>query len=86
MNSDTLRNRRTKRTTLTLEADVADYIQKTLSRNKQLKEKQLINRLLRLGINNEQTDSAAPFKIKGFRTTMSPDISPEAIEQMLDEN
>lgn len=85
MNSDALKHRRTKRTTVTLEADIADYIQKTLSRDKNLKEKQLINRLLRSGIRNENLQPAPRFKIKSFKTVLQPEISAEEIERMLDE-
>lgn len=85
MNSTVLKNRRTKRTTVTLEADVADFIQKTLSRNKGLKEKQLINKLLRSGIKNETSQPAARFKIEGFKSELLPGISAEDIERALDE-
>jgi hypothetical protein len=41
MDSKTLKNRKTRRTTVTLEADVADYLQKRLAADKSLKEKAL---------------------------------------------
>ena len=85
MNSNTLRHRRTKRTKLTLEADVADFIQETLSKNKELKEKQLVNKLLRLGIKSETNQPRKEFKIISFETNLQPGITAEDIERMLDE-
>jgi hypothetical protein len=85
MNSNVLKNRRTKRTTVTLEADVADFIEKKLSQNKGLKEKQLINKLLRSGIKIETDQPAVNFKIEGFKSKLLPGLSLDAIEHMLDE-
>ena len=85
MNSNVLKNRATRRTTVTLEADVADFIQKILSQNKELKEKQLINKLIRSGIKNELTQPVVKFKIKSFKSALLPEISAAGLEQMLDE-
>ncbi len=85
MNSNVLKNRRTKRTTVTLEADVADFIEKKLHRNKGLKEKQLINKLLRSGIKNELNQPVVKFKIQSFECELLPKIEAEDLEQMLDE-
>lgn len=85
MNSDTLRNRRTKRTTITLEADVADFIQDALRKDKNLKEKQLINKLLRAGIKNESSQPKVNFQIKGFKTSLADGISAGDLEKLLDE-
>ncbi len=85
MNSNVLKNRATRRTTVTLEADVADFIQKTLSQNKGLKEKQLINKLIRSGIKNELGQPAVKFKIKSFNCELLPEISTADLEKMLDE-
>lgn len=85
MNSDVLKNRRTRRTTVTLEADVADFIEKKISQNKGLKEKQLINKLLRSGIKNEQVETTVNFKIEGFKSRLLPDLSADDIERLLDE-
>ncbi len=85
MNSNVLKNRRTRRTTVTLEADVADFIEKKLSQNQGLKEKQLINKLLRSGIKNETVQPAARFKIKGFKSEIVSGIAADEIERMLDE-
>ena len=85
MNSNVLKNRATRRTTVTLEADVADFIQKTLSQNKGLKEKQLINKLIRSGIKNELGQAVVKFKINGFKSELTPEISAADLERMLDE-
>lgn len=85
MNSNVLKNRATRRTTVTLEADVADFIQKTLSQNKGFKEKQLINKLIRSGIKNERSQPVVKFKIKSFKSQLLPATSAADLEQMLDE-
>jgi len=85
MNSNVLKNRRTRRTTVTLEADVADFIESKLSQNKGLKEKQLINKLLRSGIKNEAVQPAARFKIQGFKSELVSGTAADEIERMLDE-
>ena len=85
MNTDTLRNRRAKRTTVTLEADVADFFQETLRKNKNLKEKQLINKLLRAGIKNEFQEAKVNFKIKGFKSSLASGVTAGDLEKLLDE-
>lgn len=85
MNSNTLKNRRTRRTTVTLEADVADFIEEKISRNKGLKEKHLINKLLRSGIKNESVETTVEFKIEGFKSTLLLGLAADDIERMLDE-
>jgi hypothetical protein len=85
MNSDVLKNRRTRRTTVTLEADVADFIENKLSQSKGLKEKQLINKLLRSGIKNETEQPTARFKLQGFKSELVSGIAADEIERMLDE-
>lgn len=85
MNTNTLKHRRTKRTTVTLEADVADYIQAAISKNKGLKEKDLINKLLRFGIKTASVKSSTPFTIDGFKTKFQPEINTATIEKLLDE-
>ena len=85
MNSNVLKHRSTRRTTVTLEADVAEFIQKTLTQNKGLKEKQLINKLIRSGIKNELGQPAAKFKIKSFKSELAPETSAADLERMLDE-
>ncbi len=49
MDTRTLANRRTSKTILTPEADVADYLEQKLAGNRKLKEKNLINDLLQKG-------------------------------------
>ncbi len=85
MNSETQIHRKSKRTTITLEADVADSILDILSKNKKLKEKDLINRLLRKGIKAENVPSQSAFKIEGFKTQIQPNISSDDLEKLLDE-
>ncbi len=85
MNTDTLKNRRTKRTTVTLEADVADFIQEALRKDKNLKEKQLINKLLRAGIKNESRKMKVDFKIKGFKASLADGVNAGDLEKLLDE-
>lgn len=57
MDAKTLTNRKTRRTTLTLEADVVVYVEERLASNKNLKEKNLINDLLRKGIKADESKS-----------------------------
>ena len=85
MNLMTLKNRKTKRTTITLESDVADFIQESLSKSKGIKEKQIINNLLRLGIKTEKNKPNVGFKIESFKTNFVSDVSPEDLEKLLDE-
>ena len=85
MNTNILKNRRTRRTTVTLEADVADFIEKQISQNKGLKEKQLINKLLRSGIKSLTDQPAVNFKIEGFKSKLLPNVSAADIERSLDE-
>ncbi len=85
MNSDTLKHRRTKRTTITLEADVAAYIQDAISKNKGLKEKELINNLLRFGIKTASGKRSPAFNVVGFKTEMHPKIDADTLEKLLDE-
>lgn len=85
MNSNVLKNRPKRRTTVTLEADVADFIENKLSQNKELKEKQLINKLLRSGIKHETDQYRIDFKIKGFKSDLLLNPAADDIEEMLDE-
>ncbi len=85
MDTKTLINRRTHRTTLTLEADVVDYVQQKLADNKKLKEKQLINDLLRKGIKLDEAEEIIEFKLNGFKTKLISGISARRLEELLDE-
>jgi hypothetical protein len=85
MNSNTLINRRTKRTTLTLEADVVDYVEQKLAGDRRLKEKHLINDLLRKGIKAEESKVVKPFQIKPFKTKLSSGMTVRRLEEIMDE-
>ncbi|MBC7901680.1 MAG: hypothetical protein H7070_16690 [Saprospiraceae bacterium] len=85
MDSKTLINRRTRRTTLTLEADVVDYVEQKLAGDKRLKEKTLINDLLRKGIKANESKVTKPFVIKPFTTKLAPGMSIELLEELIRE-
>ena len=85
MDTKTLVNRRTRRTTLTLEADVADYIEQKLASDKGLKEKNVINDLIRKGIRLDEAKKAKPFVIKPFKTKLAPGMTVELLEEMMRE-
>ncbi|MFZ1700014.1 MAG: hypothetical protein WBO10_09145 [Pyrinomonadaceae bacterium] len=78
-------NRRTRRTTLTLEADVAEYVEEKLAGNRKLKEKNVINDLLRKGIRSDAQNEVISFRIKPFKTTLVPGITTERLEEMVRE-
>ena len=81
----TLKNRRTRRTTLTLEADVADYIVQKLAGDKGLKEKNVINDLIRKGTKADESIKSTPFIIKPFKTKLAPGMTLRKLEEMMDE-
>ena len=85
MDTKTLVNRKTRRTTLTLEADVADYLAEKLARNCGLREKNLVNDLIRKGIRVDSEEKLAPFEINPFKTKLAKGITSADIERMLDE-
>lgn len=85
MDTKTLVNRKTRRTTLTLEADVADYLAQKLARNRGLKEKNLVNDLIRKGIRADSEVTLPPFEIKPFKTKLAKGVTTADIERMLDE-
>lgn len=85
MDSKTLVNRRTRRTTLTLEADVADYLTEQLSKNRGLQEKRLVNDLLRKGIEADRSQKLEPFDIRPFETKLAPGMTIEKLEEMIRE-
>lgn len=85
MDKNTLVNRKSRRTTLTLEADVAEYLSTKLAQNRELKEKTLVNDLLRKGINAEAAAKPRPFKIRPFKTSLARGIDAAEIENLLDE-
>jgi len=85
MNTKTLVNRKTRRTTLTLEADVADYVEQKLASDKRLKEKNVINDLLRKGIKVNESKKAKPFVIKPFTTKLAPGMTVRKLEELMRE-
>lgn len=85
MDVSTLKNRRTRRTTLTLEADVADYLENKLAGNRKLREKNLINELLRKGIQLDEREEIPEFNITPFRTDLAPGMTVARLEEMIDE-
>lgn len=85
MDTKTLVNRKTRRTTLTLEADVADYLADKLARNRGMKEKNLVNDLIRKGILADSEATRRPFEIKPFKTKLAPGMTIEKLEEMIRE-
>lgn len=85
MNTKTLINRRTHRTTLTLEADVVEYVEQRLANDRRLKEKSLINDLLRKGIKVDASRSEKPFVVKPFKTRLAKGMTIEKLEEMMRE-
>lgn len=85
MDTKILVNRKTRRTTLTLEADVADFISDKLAKNRGMKEKNLVNDLIRKGIRFESEVKSEPFVIKPFKTKLAKGVTIADIERMLDE-
>lgn len=85
MDARTLTNRKTRRTTITLEADVAGYIEEKLAKNRTLKEKNVINDLIRKGINSDESDNAKQFKVKPFKTKLAEGMTKERLEEMIRE-
>lgn len=83
MDSKLLQNRKTRRTTLTLEADVVDYIEKRLAKDQKMKEKNLVNDLMRKGIAVDKKVKAPKFTIKGFKTNLL--VTGQRLEELLDE-
>jgi len=85
MDTKTLKNRKTRRTTLTLEADVADYLSEKLARNRGLKEKNLVNDLMRKGIRVDEETQPPSFEIKPFKTKLAAGMTIEKLEEMIRE-
>jgi hypothetical protein len=80
-----LKIRPSKRTTLTLEADVMEAISQKLAQNPKLKEKQVVNDYIRKGIQFEALSPPQLFKIKPFKTQFAEGMTAEKLEQILDE-
>lgn len=85
MDKRELKNRRTKRKTLTIEADVADSITQKLAQNPHLKEKQLINDLLRKGIQFDVLTPQQTFKVTPFKSKFAYGMTAEKLNSILNE-
>ena len=85
MDTRTLTNRRTRRTTITLEADVADYIEEKLTHNRKLREKNIINDLIRKGIKADEPKATKAFAVKPFKTKFAAGMTVERLEEMIRE-
>jgi hypothetical protein len=85
MDTKTLAHRKTHRTTLTLEADVVEYVEQKLAADKKLREKTVINDLLRKGIKLDEIEVVPEFRLKGFKSQLTPGITAEKLEALLDE-
>ncbi len=85
---DTTRNkhRRTVRTTLTLESDVAEAIKAQVSAKPDLTEKEVVNDLIRKGLRfNEISSRRQPFRLKTFKTGLVEGVTMQQLEELLDE-
>lgn len=73
------------RTTLTLDADVADRLQRVVRRSgKSLKG--VVNEALRTGLGlTENPVEPSPFRIRAFVDGLQPGIDPEKMTQLADE-
>lgn len=76
-----------RRTTLTLEADVNREIRRRLRENPQLKEKTLVNELLRRGLDATEgvEEISHDLKVKPFKTRRVKGVTDNQIEEMLKE-
>ena len=83
--NSSLLNRRTHRLTVTLDADVNDYVAQKLNDNDNLTQKAVVNDLLRKGIRVDSESRPAPFEIKPFKTKLVKGITTADIERMIDE-
>jgi hypothetical protein len=72
------------RTTITLEEDVSQAIKDRLKRNPDLREKALINELLRRGL-KEPVSSNKKFKIKPLKATLRPGVILDNVEALLED-
>ena len=73
------------RTTLTLDADVADYL-RTQSRLRNKPFKQVVNETLRRGMGPTDKDPERPrFRVEPIRGGFAPGVDPQRLNQLLDE-
>ncbi len=73
-----------RRTTITLEGDVSEAIKDRLRENPDLREKNLINELLRKGL-KEIPSHTQKFKVKSVKTKLRPGIVLDNVEALLEE-
>ena len=79
-------NSRARRTTLTLEPDVSDAIRVKLRTNPRLKEKTLINELLRKALKQSDPPKADyAFQTPVFESEFAPGVTPETVLEMMKE-
>ncbi len=74
-----------RRITITLEPDVADYIDKKLAGDPSLSRTNLINDLLRKGIETTEMKNVPRFRINSFKTNLCESVTAKDLERMLDE-
>ena len=73
------------RTTLSIEDELAESIERLRAREK-LSLREAVNRLLRAGLQAVETKSAAkPYRAQTFNMGVSPGIDPSRFNQLLDE-
>jgi hypothetical protein len=86
MSNTSVKHRHSVRKTLTIDGDLADAIQEQLQQSANLKEKDVVNRLLRSGLNAERELKNRPvFKLPVFTGGLRKGITPEKLEELLDE-
>ncbi|MFN2501351.1 MAG: hypothetical protein ABR530_05005 [Pyrinomonadaceae bacterium] len=64
---------------------MADYIEQKLASNKALKEKNLVNDLIRKGIKKDEQRPGTKFRINGFKSRLAEGVTTAEIETLLDE-
>lgn len=64
---------------------MADCVRRKLASNKELKEKNVVNDLLRKGIRVDADTKAKAFKIVGYKTKFAAGINAKMAEKLLDE-
>lgn len=79
-----MKKQRSVKKTLMIDGDVIEGIEELLAASPELKEKDLINDLLRLGLQSQDV-RLAPFKLLSFPGGLRRGITPEKLEELLDE-
>lgn len=79
-------NSRARRTTITLEPDVSDAIRVKLRTNPRLKEKTLINELLRKALKQSDAAKTDPaVRAPTFESEFAPGMTPEKVLELMKE-